>query len=315
MQRYIARRLVSIVPSLLIVSVIVFFLIHLTPGDPAVTMLGFDATQAEIDALRRHLGLDRPLGTQFVLWLGNVLRGNLGTSLFLDKPVVSVIVERLEPTLLLTLYALLIAVLLGVPAGVISAIKRNGLLDQVVMFLALMGLSIPDFWLALLLILGFAVGLRWLPAAGYQPLSSGFSANFRYLILPSLSVGLGQAAYIARMTRTSMIDVITRDYIRTARAKGLAEWCIVGKHALKNALIPVITVAGMSFAIVMGGAATIAETIFTIPGVGRLVVSSIQRRDYPVIQGTIMFIACVYLLTNLIIDILYAWIDPRIRYD
>jgi peptide/nickel transport system permease protein len=278
-------------------------------------MLGFDATQAEIDALRRHLGLDRPLGTQFVLWLGNVLRGNLGTSLFLDKPVVSVIVERLEPTLLLTLYALLIAVLLGVPAGVISAIKRNGLLDQVVMFLALMGLSIPDFWLALLLILGFAVGLRWLPAAGYQPLSSGFSANFRYLILPSLSVGLGQAAYIARMTRTSMIDVITRDYIRTARAKGLAEWCIVGKHALKNALIPVITVAGMSFAIVMGGAATIAETIFTIPGVGRLVVSSIQRRDYPVIQGTIMFIACVYLLTNLIIDILYAWIDPRIRYD
>ncbi len=313
MKAYLARRVLSILPVMLIVGIVVFSIIHITPGDPVAVMLGPDASSEEVEAARRALGLDEPALTQFVSWFGGVLRGDFGYSIFLRKPVLAAIAERAEPTLLLTSFSCLIAVTLGVGAGLVAAVRRNSWVDQIIMVIALLGVSMPTFWLGLNLIYLFALGLDWFPVAGYVPLADGVKDTFRYLVLPAFTLGFMQIGLIARMTRSCMVEVMGQDYIRVARSKGLAERVVIYKHAMRNALIPTITVIGLSFAILMGGA-IITETVFTIPGVGRLMISSVLRRDYPLIQGTVMIIAALYVLINLMIDITYVWIDPRIEY-
>jgi len=271
--------------------------------------------QAEdIARLSHQLGLDQPLPVQLVKWYGRLLAGDLGDSIFLRRPVIEAIAERLEPTLLLTGWAILIAVLLGVPAGVVSARYHNSALDQLFMALALVGLSVPSFLLGLLMILVFGVWLGWLPVAGYVPLESGLWPNLRSLLMPAVSLGLVQSALIARITRSSMLDVLREQYILASRAKGLAERVVVYKHALKNAIIPTLTVIGITLAILIGGAVVI-ETVFNIPGLGRLIISAVLRRDYPVIQGVVLLIAVSYTLVNLLVDLAYLVLDPRIRYQ
>jgi peptide/nickel transport system permease protein len=313
LERYILKRIASVIPVLLVVAVVVFTLIHLTSGDPAGVMLGDNATPAEIEALRAQLGLDRPLITQFWLWFRNLLRGDLGNSIFLHRPVGQAILERAEPTLMLTFLSLLVAMLIGIPTGLISAVKRNTTTDRLLLTVSLLGASIPSFWLGLGLIYAFAVSLAKLPSAGYQPLADGVWGNIRYLILPSLALGFPNSALITRITRSSMLDVLDQDYVRVARAKGLRRHVVVLRHALRNALVPMLTVIGLTLATLMGGA-VVTETVFNIPGVGRLVVQSVMRRDYPVIQGVILVIACLYVFTNLIVDLLYTVVDPRIKY-
>jgi peptide/nickel transport system permease protein len=313
MGRYIIRRLVALVPVLLMVSLIAFGLVHLTPGDPVANILGERATTEDIERVRRQLGLDRPLPIQYVTWLGNVLRGDFGRSVFIDQPVTSMLVERIEPTLLLAGTALLLTVLIGIPAGVFAAMRHNSTLDQSLMVLALLGVSMPNFWLGLNLILLFSVFLGWFPSGGYTPISEGFFRALQSVALPAIALGFSQAALVARITRATMLEVLQTDYVRTARAKGL-DWLDVNfRHALKNALLPTITVIGVVAAVLIGGAA-VTETVFTMPGAGRLVVNSVLRRDYPVVQGAILLVAFLYVLLNLLVDIIYVYIDPRIRY-
>lgn len=312
MFNYLARRLLTLIPTLFIVSVIAFTLIHLTPGDPVSLILGPDATISEIERVRQNLGLDRPLYEQYFVWISHVLRGDLGTSIFVDQPVASMILTRLETTLLLTGLALLFTVCLGIPTGVISAIKRNSVVDQSSMVVALLGVSMPNFWLGLNLILLFSVYLGWFPTGGYTPLSDSVTGAIKSLILPAIALGFSNAAIVARMTRASMLDVLHQDYVRTARAKGLAAWPVYARHALRNAFMPVITVVGVVLAGLLGGA-VVTETVFTLPGVGRLVVNSVLRRDYPVIQGIILLVAATYVVLNLLIDVIYVYIDPRVR--
>ena len=314
MQTYLLRRVLAVIPVMLVVATVTFVLIHLAPGDPASIIAGPDATPENIARLRKHLGLDESLPAQLLHWFGRLLRGDLGDSIFLRRPVTEAIIERLEPTLLLTSWATLIAVLIGVPAGIISARYHNTAVDQSFMGLALIGLSIPNFLLGLLMILVFGVWLRWLPVAGYVPLDMGLWPNARSLLMPSVSLGLVQSALIARITRSSMLDVLREQYILASRAKGLAERTVVYKHALKNAIIPTLTVIGITFAILIGGAVVI-ETVFNIPGLGRLIISAVLRRDYPVIQGVVLIIALTYTLINLLVDLIYLTLDPRIRYQ
>ena len=314
MQTYLLRRVLAVVPVMLVVATVTFVLVHLAPGDPASIIAGPDATPESVQRLRRQLGLDEPLPTQLLHWYGRLLRGDLGDSIFLRRPVTEAIVERLEPTLLLTSWATLIAVLIGVPAGIVSARYHNSAVDQSFMGLALIGLSVPNFLLGLLMILVFGVWLRWLPVAGYVSLDLGLWDNLRSLLMPSISLGLVQSALIARITRSSMLDVLREQYILASRAKGLAERAVVYKHALKNAIIPTLTVIGITFAILVGGAVVI-ETVFNIPGLGRLIISAVLRRDYPVIQGVVLIIAVTYTLINLIVDLVYLTLDPRIRYQ
>ena len=314
MQTYLLRRILAVIPVMVVVATVTFVLIHLAPGDPASVIAGPDATPGDGVRLRHHLGLDEPLPAQLVRWYGRLLRGDLGDSIFLRRPVTEAIVERLEPTLLLTSWATLIAVLIGVPAGIVSARYHNTAVDQSFMGLALIGLSVPNFLLGLLMILVFGVWLRWLPVAGYVSLDVGLWDNARSLLMPSISLGLVQSALIARITRSSMLDVLREQYILASRAKGLAERAVVYKHALKNAIIPTLTVIGITFAILVGGAVVI-ETVFNIPGLGRLIISAVLRRDYPVIQGVVLIIAVTYTLINLIVDLVYLTLDPRIRYQ
>jgi peptide/nickel transport system permease protein len=310
---YFLRRVLSVIPVMLVVATVAFVLIHLAPGDPASIIAGPDATADDVERLRGQLGLDQPLPVQLVRWYGRLLQGDLGTSIFLRRPVVEAVVDRLEPTLLLTAWATLIAVLIGVPAGVVSARYHNSAADQSLMALALVGLSIPNFLLGLLMVLVFGVWLGWLPVAGYVPLESGLWPNLRSLIMPAVALGLVQSALIARLTRSSMLDVLREQYILSGRAKGLSERVVVYKHALKNAMIPTLTVVGITFAILIGGAVVI-ETVFNIPGVGRLIISAVLRRDYPVVQGVVLLIALAYTLVNLAVDLVYLAVDPRIRY-
>jgi peptide/nickel transport system permease protein len=310
---YLIRRALAVIPVMLVVATVAFVLIHLAPGDPASVIAGPYATPDDVAKLRSQLGLDESLAVQLVKWYGRLLRGDLGQSIFLRRPVLEAIIDRLEPTLLLTSWATLIAVLLGVPAGVVSARYHNTALDQSFMGLALVGLSIPNFLLGLLMILVFGVWLRWLPVAGYVPLESGLWPNVRSLIMPAVSLGLVQSALIARITRSSMLDVLREQYILASRSKGLSERVVVYKHALKNAIIPTLTVIGITFAILIGGAVVI-ETVFNIPGLGRLIISAVLRRDYPVIQGVVLLIAVTYTLVNLAVDLAYLALDPRIRY-
>ena len=313
MHVYLIRRALAVIPVMLVVATVAFVLIHLAPGDPASVIAGPYATPDDVAKLRSQLGLDESLPVQLVKWYGRLLRGDLGQSIFLRRPVLEAILDRLEPTLLLTSWATLIAVLIGVPAGVVSARYHNSALDQSFMGLALVGLSIPNFLLGLIMILVFGVWLRWLPVAGYVPLESGLWPNIRSLIMPAVSLGLVQSALIARITRSSMLDVLREQYILAGRSKGLSERVVVYKHALKNAIIPTLTVIGITFAILIGGAVVI-ETVFNIPGLGRLIISAVLRRDYPVIQGVVLLIAVTYTLVNLAVDLAYLALDPRIRY-
>lgn len=311
MLRYIFQRVVLLLPSLFVPLFLVFILLHLTPGDPAAVMLGADATAERIAALREQLGLNEPFLVQLGVWLRQMLTLELGESIFLRIPVTQAILQRVEPTLLLTLYALVIAVTIGMVSGVVSAVNRNGPADQVAMGLAMLGVSMPEFWFGLMLILLFAVEFRLFPVAGYIPLERGLWQCLWSLTLPALSVGLVQAAFIARITRSSMLDVLGEDFIRTARAKGLPGHVVIARHALKNALMPIITAIGITFAVLMGGAIAI-EIVFNIPGVGRLLINAVSRRDYPVIQGIVLFMALTFMIVNLVVDVLYSLVDPRI---
>lgn len=312
MLAYTVRRLLLAIPVMLIASTGVFLLLHLTPGDPAGMILGADASEEDRLALRHELGLEDPLPVQYVRWLGQIARGDLGTSLFLNKPVTESIAERAEPTLLLTILALVVALIFGLPTGIFAARRRGSWLDLATMGLAMGGIATPTFLLGLLLIFFVAVKLQWLPVAGFQPLSAGPWEALRYLILPALTLGAAQGALLARMTRSMMLDVMTQDYVRTARAKGLSDRLVVYRHALKNAFIPLLTVIGLMVGSLLSGA-VVTEQIFNIPGVGRLLIQAIARRDFPLVQGTVLVIAGIYVLVNLFVDLLYGLIDPRIQ--
>jgi peptide/nickel transport system permease protein len=309
---YILRRLVMLVPVLIVVGVVVFGLVHLTPGDPAAVILGDRATPEAIARLRDQLGLNDPLPVQFVHWFGNVLRLDFGESIFLGEPVTQALLDRVQPTVLLTVYALSIQVIIGIPAGILAAVRHNSPLDRVLTVMAISGSAVPTFFLGILLILIFAVRLRWLPSGGYVPFVEDPVAHIKAMLLPAFALGFSAAGLLARLVRSSMLDVLREDYVRTAFAKGLPEQLVIVRHALRNALIPALTVIGISIGALLGGA-VVTETVFTIPGMGRLVVQSIARRDYPVIQGAIIAIAMTYVLVNLIVDVLYVYIDPRVR--
>ncbi len=313
MLAYTIRRLILTVPVMLVVSTTVFLLLYLTPGDPVGVILGPEATEQQKAELRARLGLDQPAHVQLVNWYLRLLRGDLGTSIFLNKPVVQAFLERVEPTLMLTLLAMIFAVGIGLPAGIVAAKLRGSWFDLAAMLVAIAGVSMPTFWVGLNLIFIFGVTLNWLPVAGYQPLSTGLWENIRYLLMPAFTLGFAQSALLARITRSMMLEVLSQDYIRTARAKGLSEAVVILGHALRNAMIPVITVIGLSFAILLGGA-VITEQVFNIPGVGRLLVQAVARRDYPLVQGIVLIIAAVYVIVNLVVDLVYAYLDPRIRH-
>lgn len=302
------------IPVLFLVAIFVFFLIHFIPGDPASVMLGPDATPEEIDNLRSELGLNLPIYQQFFQWTANILQGNLGTSLYMNMPVLEAFISHIGPTLSLALLAQGVSVLIAIPIGVLAARKRGTSVDSTFMLIAMLGMSIPSFLLALILMLVFGVKLQILPVAGYESLSSGILNHLKYLILPALSLGAIQAAVITRMTRTSMIDILSTNYIKTARAKGLRERVVIYKHAFRNAFIPILTILGETFGSLITGA-VVTETVFNLPGIGQLVMNAITRRDYAVIQGTILIIALTYLTLNLLIDLLYGVVDPRVRLN
>ncbi len=314
MIHYTIRRLISAIPTLLVVAVMIFVLIRMIPGNPAMVMLGNDATASEIAAMEKRLGIDQPLHIQFARWAGNILRGDLGDSIYYRKPVTQVIFSQLEPTLLLVLYATAVFLLVGVPLGVTAAVHRNGPLDRACMTLSMIGISMPGFWLGLVLVILFSVKLGALPSVGYVMIrEGGLLESLKYLTLPAIAMGLQRSASIARVARSSMLEVLGDDYIRTARAKGLVERRVVGLHALKNAANQIVTQAGISIAHIMGGSVVI-ESVFNIPGIGRLAFDSIARRDYPAIQGHIIFVAAVYVFVNLAVDLLYKFFDPRVEY-
>ena len=313
MTRYLASRFAGMVVVMLLVATLVFFITRLAPGDPAAVMLGEQATAADIAQLRAAYGLDRPLPVQFFYWLKELAHGNLGQSIFLQRPVTQALWERAEPTLFLTLFSIAIATLIGVPFGIVSAVWRGKAVDQVFSGFAMLGASIPSFWFGLILMQIFAVGLGWFPVAGYGDPGVPLSDRLQHLVLPALVLGIVNSALILRFTRASMLDVLGEDHIRTARAKGAGEPRVILHHALRNALIPVITVLGLTFALLVGGA-IVTETVFGLPGIGNLVVSAVLRRDYPVIQGALLVIAGLYVLINLAVDLLYLVVDPRVTY-
>lgn len=314
MLKYILQRLFSLIPILLVVSIIVFFLVHLTPGDPVTVLLGDEASEESKAELREQLGFDLPLYTQFFVWFKGVLTGDLGDSFFLKMPVLQAFLENLGPTFSLAILSQIIAIIIALTLGVIAAKKRGTATDQAVMGLSLFGISIPSFLVGLFLILLFSVQLRWLPVAGYRPLSDGIVEHLKYLILPAIALGTMQAALITRMTRSSMLDVMKSNYIKTAKSKGIHPNKITYKHALRNAFIPILTVIGETFGTLITGAAVV-ETVFNIPGIGQLIVNSIERRDFAVIQGTVLLITVTYVFLNLAIDLLYGVIDPRVRLN
>lgn len=313
MTAYIARRLVLVAPVMFIVATVGFVIIHLAPGDPAVMMLGPDASPERLQELRQQLGLDRPLLVQLGRWYARVLYADFGRSLFEGEPVTRVIAQRLEPTVLLTLLGLGVATLIGLPTGILAALWPRSATDRVLMGTALLGVSMPGFWLGLNLILFFSLHLGLLPVSGYVPLRESGSEALRSLVLPALTLGIGGSGLIARMTRAQMLEILVQDFVRTARAKGLGEWRVIMRHVLRNALVLIVTVVGLSVGTLLAGAITV-ETVFAVPGVGLLVISSVLRRDFPVIQGVLLFTAAVYVLVNLLVDLIYLYLDPRIKY-
>lgn len=309
---YTLKRLLALIPTLLAASILVFLFIHLIPGDPAAILLGDTATPEEIAALTREMGLDAPIWTQYLLWLGNVLQGDLGTSIFFREPVLAVIADGAETSILLATMTMIWIILFGIPIGILSATYHGRWIDQLASGGAMLFASIPTFWLGLYLILIFAVGLGWFPSSGFPSISDdGGWANLRYLILPSLTLAAPNAALIIRLVRASMLDVAREDHVRTARAKGLHPATVAIKHVFRNALIAVAAAFGFTFAALVSEA-VVTETVFSLPGIGRLVVQSILRRDYPVIQGVILVIVVLYMVINLAVDLAYARLDPRV---
>ena len=313
MRTYLVRRILATIPVMGVVAVIVFLLLHLAPGDPATLIAGDFATAEDIARIGKQLGLDRPLPVQFVGWVGQILQGELGTSIFSQLPVSRLIRQRLEPTLVLSMTTLVIAVILAVPVGVLAAWRARTWIDRVVMGFAVCGLSVPVFVLGYLLIYFFAIRLGWLPVQGYVSLTQGLWPCLRSIVLPSLALGSIYMALIARITRASLLEVLQEDYVRTAHAKGLSTLTVVVTHALRNASIPIVTIIGVGLTLLIGGV-VITESVFAIPGIGRLTVDAILRRDYPIIQAVILLSSGVYVLVNLVIDLLYTVLDPRIRY-
>ena len=314
MLRFLANRLIGALLVLLVVSLVSFALIWLVPGDVASQIADPGASAEELQRIRTRLNLDLPWHQQIVTWYSNVLfRGDLGQSFLLNRSVTEAIIERLPVTLSLTALALAIALVCGVTLGVVAAVRHGTWLDQSTMSLALVGLSIPDFWLGLVAIYVFAVALGWLPTGGFVPITQDVFGWARSMFLPAVTLGLTQMGLIARITRSSMLEVLNQDYVRTARAKGVPTYKVVGKHALANALIPVITVAGVVVGVLLGGAVVI-EQVYSLPGVGRLIIGAVLRRDYPVIQGGLLLLAVIYVFVNIAVDFLYAYVDPRVRY-
>ena len=312
---YALRRLFLAVPVLFGVSVLVFAVLHLAPGDPAAIMLGAQATKEDVVRLHRDLGLDQPLVIQYVRWMGHVVQGDLGRSIPLGRAVLPEVLLRFKATLVLTVGALLIAILLGLAAGIVSAVKQYTWLDRISMGVAVTGVSLPVFWTGIMLILLFALQLRWFPSSGMSsPYGSGVADVLWHLVLPAVTLGTASAAALARLTRSSVLEIIRQDYVRSARAKGLAERAVIARHVLKNAINPIITVLGLQVGFLLGGA-ILTETVFSWPGLGSMMVRAIQARDYPLVQGGVLLIATTFVLVNLVVDLLYAVFDPRIRYD
>jgi peptide/nickel transport system permease protein len=308
----VLRRLLATVPVLLLVTAGVFLLLHLTPGDPVDAMMAESGDATAKESLRRELGLDRPIAVQYAAWMGRLLKGDLGRSIRNGEPVIENVSRRLRPSLELALFAMTISLLVAFPVAIASAVRHNTGVDRLGTTFALFGICMPNFLLALLLIFVFGVTLRWLPISGYlDPLEEGWT-GLRSLVLPAVTLGLALAAVITRTLRSSLLEALAEDYVRTARAKGLSEWVVIRGHVLKNALIPVVTVLGLQLGTLIGGA-VITEYVFALPGVGRLVVDAVFARDYPLVQGVILLIAVGFIASNLLVDLLYGWIDPRIR--
>jgi peptide/nickel transport system permease protein len=310
--KLILVRLLALAPMLLALSMASFALVHVIPGDPALVMMGGEGTSEAVEELRRQLGLDRPLHVRYLEWLGQIARGDLGQSLYNRTRVSEELWWRMPTTLTLVSLALLFSIGIGVPAGLLSAAFRNSWIDHVARLLTLVSLSLPSFWLGLMLIILFSLWLDLLPIVGYEPITQGVGKAIPFLILPSLSLGGYLAALLTRLTRSSMLEVLNQDYVRTARAKGLHDRVVLMRHALRNALIPIVTVIGINVGILLGGSAVI-ETVFVLPGVGQLVVRSLYNRDLPVIQGLILYVAVIYVLVNLLVDVIYTYLDPRLR--
>ncbi|WP_417583567.1 ABC transporter permease [Nitrincola sp.] len=310
---YFVRRLLAAVPVMLVVALSVFLLLRLSPGDPATIIAGDMADAEQVANIRAALGLDQPIHTQFFIWMGNLLQGDFGTSLISQTPVMTMITQRLEPTISLALAAILFTVLISVPLGVIAAWRQGSWIDNLVMSASVVGFSVPVFVIGYLVIYVFAIQLQWLPVQGYSSLDKGLGEFARRLVLPALTLSSVYIALIARMTRASMLEVLQEDYIRTARAKGLSSHLVLFRHALRNAGVPILTVIGTGFALMVSGV-VVTESVFNIPGLGRLIVDAVLARDYPVIQALILLTAGLYVIINLLIDLSYALTDPRIRY-
>lgn len=313
MYGFIAKRLVATIPVMGVVAVVVFLLLRLSPGDPAAVLAGDAGSPEDIQRIRVALGLDQPIATQFAIWIGKLVRGDLGTSIISNIPVTRMIVQRLEPSLALATTTILFAVLVAVPLGVLAAWRHATWIDRTVMVFSVLGFSVPVFVLGYAYIYGFAISLKWLPVQGYVSISQGFWPFFERLILPTLTLSVIYVALIARITRASVLEVLGEDYIRTAYAKGVAERRLLVRHALANAAVPIVTVIGLSIALLIGGV-VVTESVFNLPGLGRLTVDAVLARDYPIIQGLILIFSGVYVLLNLAIDIAYTLLDPRIRY-
>jgi peptide/nickel transport system permease protein len=313
MLAYVARRVLATIPVVLFVALFVFSLLYIAPGDPAAIIAGDQATPADVERIRASLGLDRPFVIRFGEWLWRVLHGDLGTSIFTNLPVSHMIAQRIEPTLSLMILTLILSLSCAIPMGVVAAWKHGTWIDRLVMMTAVFGYSTPVFVIGYLLAYLFALKLDWLPVQGFTPISQGLWPFLRNLILPSVALGLIYMALIARITRATMLDVLSQDYVRTAKAKGVGQRGVLFIHALKNAAVPIVTIVGIGFAALIGGA-VVTESVFAIPGLGRLTVDAILRRDYPVIQGVVLMFSCVYVLVNLGVDLLYTLFDPRIRY-
>ena len=313
MKEYIAQRVLAMLPVLLIVAVFTFSLIHIVPGDPAAILAGDQARPEDVARTRVRMGLDKPIYEQFTIWLTDVLQGDLGISPASKYPVGKAIRQRLEPTLSIGFIATSVSILVAVPLGVLAAWKQNTWIDRGSMIFAVLAFSIPVFWLEYNMVYLFAVKLEWLPALGYKPISEGIGPWLKHITMPAIAVGIISAALPARVTRSTMLEILKEDYVRTARAKGLMERAVLVRHALKNAMVPILTMFGLSLAGMIGGL-VISEQVFAIPGMGRLIVDAVSTRDYPLIQGTLLLIAVSYVVVNLLIDLTYLYFDPRIRY-
>lgn len=314
MLRYILQRVLAAIPVMLFVALFVFLLLRLTPGDPAAIIAGDTATPEQLDQIRASLGLNDPLHIQFLTWMGNLLQGDFGTSILSGTPVIDMIGRRMEPTISLALTTITLSIIIAVPLGVIAAWKHGTIIDHLVMALSVLGFSVPVFVIGYVMISVFAMDLKWFPVQGFRPIGEGIGAFLERIALPTFTLTLLYIALIARITRTSMLEILGEDYVRTARAKGLDERKVLMRHALRNCSVPIVTVIGIGFALIISGV-VVTESVFNLPGLGRLTVDAVLARDYPVIQAVILIFSLIYVVVNLLIDIAYVLLDPRIRYS